>query len=150
LLLLVTRSRSGKTRQLTEAILEGIAEAGVTYEVRHRDAFDAVASDVLEAKGVLIGTPARFGYMSGALKDFFERVYFECLPHTVGLPWALYVKGDTDTSGAVYSVERIAKGLQWNRVLPVLEVVGDTDDSDLEAARELGGAMAAGLDLGIF
>lgn len=99
---------------------------------------------------MIIGTPARFGYMSGAVKDFLERVYHPCLDRTPGLPWALFVKGDTDTSGAAASVERIVTGLKWRRVLPVLEVVGSPTDDDVEAATELGGAFAAGLEAGIF
>jgi multimeric flavodoxin WrbA len=118
--------------------------------VIHLDAFAAGPKDVLGANGIVIGTPARFGYMSGATKDFFERIYHPCLDQTAGLPWALFVKGDTDTSGAAASVERIVTGLKWRRVLPVLEVVGTVGLSDLEQARELGSAFAAGLEAGIF
>lgn len=150
MLLVVTHSRSGHTELLAAAVGEGIAEAGVAWEVRTLDCFAAGPDDVLAAAGIVLGTPARFGYMSGAMKDFLERVYHPCLDHTAGLPYALFVKGDTDTAGAVSSVERIVAGLKWNRVLPVLEVVGETADSHLESARELGGAMAAGLDVGIF
>lgn len=114
------------------------------------DAFAASSSDVLSADGVILGTPARFGYMSGAVKDFLERVYHPCLDKTVGLPWALFVKGDTDTSGAASSVERIVIGLKWRRVLPILEVVGPITPESAEAAQELGGAFAAGLEAGIF
>ncbi len=114
------------------------------------DAFAAGPADVLSANGVIIGTPARFGYMSGAIKDFLERIYHPCLEHTSGLPWALFVKGDTDTSGAAASVERIVTGLKWRRVLPILEVVGTLDKEHVEAATELGGAFAAGLEAGIF
>jgi multimeric flavodoxin WrbA len=114
------------------------------------DAFDAGVEDVISADGVILGTPARFGYMSGAMKDFLERIYHPCLERTSGLPWALFVKGDTDTSGAAQSVERIATGLKWRRVLPILEVVGDIDEDAREAATELGAAFSAGLEAGIF
>ncbi|MGO9197909.1 MAG: NAD(P)H-dependent oxidoreductase [Acidimicrobiales bacterium] len=114
------------------------------------DAFAADAEDVLSANGVILGTPARFGYMSGAMKDFLERIYHPCLDKTVGLPWALFVKGDTDTSGAAASVERIVTALKWRRVLPILEVVGAITPESAEAAQELGGAFAAGLEAGIF
>jgi multimeric flavodoxin WrbA len=119
-------------------------------EVVLRDAFQAGPDDVLQASGVILGTPARFGYMSGAMKDFLERIYHPCLPATRGLPWGLFVKGDTDTSGARQSVERIVAGLSWRLVLPVLEVVGEIGRQEREAALELGGAFAAGLEAGIF
>ncbi len=114
------------------------------------DAFDAGPDDVLGADGIIIGTPARFGYMSGAVKDFLERIYHPCLDKTAGLPWALFVKGDTDTTGAATSVERVVAGLRWRRVLPVLEVVGPVGELEAEAATELGATFAAGLEARIF
>lgn len=150
LLLVVTHSRSGTTQRLADAVIEGAIAASTGIEVQALGAFDAGPSDVLAAKGVILGTPARFGYMSGAMKDFLERVYYPCIEKTGGLSWALFVKGDTDVAGATSSVERIIAGLRWRRVLPVLEVVGSIEPEHLEAARELGGAMAAGLAMGMF
>lgn len=126
------------------------AAVGDTLPLQVLGAFDAGPEDVLWAKGILLATPARFGYMSGALKDFFERIYHPCLEHTRGLPYGLIVKGDTDVDGAVASVERIATGLAWRRVLPVLRVVGDSTDEDREAAVELGASLAAGLEAAVF
>jgi len=150
-LLVVEHSRRGTTRQLTDAAVDA-ARAAVegSLEVVVRDAFEAGPDDVLGARALLLATPARFGYMSGALKDFFERVYHPCLDATRGLPYALIVKGDTDVDGAVTSVERIVAGLQWKLVLPVLRVVGDVGPGDLESAAEIGGSLAAGLEAGIF
>ncbi len=105
---------------------------------------------MLWAHGVLLVTPANFGYMSGAMKDFFERVYHPCLDTTAGLPYCLVVKGDTDVDGAVASVERIATGLRWRRVLPPVTVVGDIGPGHLDEVRELGATLAAGLVAGIF
>jgi len=151
-LLVVHHSRAGHTELLVETAV-GAARAAVEdsdFPIEALSAFEAGPDDVLGAKGLLLATPARFGYMSGALKDFFERIYHPCLDRTRGLPYALLVKGDTDTSGAVVSVEKIATGLAWRRVLPPLEVVGDIGPEDLEAAAELGGTLAAGLDSGVF
>jgi multimeric flavodoxin WrbA len=41
--------------------------------VVRRAALAATASDVLAADGVLLGTTANIGYMSGALKHFLTR-----------------------------------------------------------------------------
>jgi menaquinone-dependent protoporphyrinogen IX oxidase len=149
-MLVVTHSRSGSTKRLGDAVVSGAVEAATGMEIRSLDAFEAGPDDVLAARGVILGTPARFGYMSGAMKDFLERVYHPCLEHTAGLAWALFVKGDTDVAGGVSSVERIVAGLSWRRRLPVLEVVGEILPEHLEAAAELGGAMAAGLEIGLF
>ena len=124
--------------------------AGDEVELRVLGAFDAGPDDVAWADGILLVTPANFGYMSGALKDFFERIYHRCLETTVGLPYGLLVKGDTDVDGAVASVERITTGLRWRRVLPPVTVVGATGPDDVERATELGAALAAGMAAGIF
>jgi NAD(P)H-dependent FMN reductase len=132
------------------AVAAAVDAGGDEVTVRALGAFDADADDVLWAQGVLLATPAHFGYMAGAVKDFFERVYHPCLDHTAGLPYALVVKGDTDVDGAVTSVQRIATGLRWRQALPPVTVVGALADVDIERAAELGATMAAGLAAGIF
>ncbi len=150
-LLVVFHSRGGSTRMLCDAAVDAAAAAaGDEIAVRALGAFDAGPDDVLWAHGCLVVTPANFGYMSGAVKDFFERIYHPCLDHTVGLPYALLVKGDTDVDGAVASVERIATGLRWRRVLPPVTVVGAIGEPDVARAAELGATLAAGLAAGIF
>jgi multimeric flavodoxin WrbA len=127
----------------TNAEIDGV-------EVRVRRAFDATPDDVRWAEGVILGTPENFGYMSGALKDFFERIYYVLLDETRGRPYALFVKASTDGDGAVRSVERIVTGLGWRAVLPPVVVVGDATEEHLAAAEELGMTLAAGLEAGIF
>jgi hypothetical protein len=150
----VHHSRTGSTWALCEKAV--VAAGSVTdtasgpVELRVAGAFDSGPDDVLWADALLLATPAHFGYMSGALKDFFERIYYACLEKTVALPYGLIVKGDTDVDGAVASVKKIAIGLRWNLVLPPVTVVGDVTDSDLEAAAELGATLAAGLGEEIF
>jgi NAD(P)H-dependent FMN reductase len=150
-LLVVFHSRTGSTRALCDAAVSAAADAaGDEVTRRVRGAFEAGPEDVAWCHAVLLVTPANFGYMSGALKDFFERIYHPCLETTVGLPYALLVKGDTDVEGAVSSVERIATGLRWRRVLPPVTVVGGAAPSDFERAAELGATLAAGIAAGIF
>jgi multimeric flavodoxin WrbA len=148
-LLVVHHSRTGSTAVLRDALLDGIGSAGGDVTVRTLAAFDAGPDDVSWSEAVVLCTPANFGYMSGALKDFFERIYHPCLDHTAGLPYALVVKGDTDVDGAVTSVERITAGLRWRALAPPVVVVGSIADDDREAAWELGATVAASLDAGI-
>jgi multimeric flavodoxin WrbA len=151
-LLVVYQIRSGGTQLLVDAAVRGAVlalESGTgTLSVRH--AFDATADDVLGASGVLIATPANFGYMSGAVKDFFERVYHPCLDHTVGKPYAMIIKGDTDVEGAASSIRRIVTGMKWREVLPPVLVVGEISPDQEDAAQELGATLAAGIDAGIY
>jgi flavorubredoxin len=148
-LLLVTHSRTGATARLRDAVLAGIDEAAPAIAVVERDAPAAELDDVLDASGVLVATPARFGALAGLTKDFFERIYpwFEERPDVrPGMPWTAVVKGATDPSGAVRDLERILVGLRWRQVLPPLQCVGDVTGADLAAAHELGATFAAGLD----
>ena len=148
-LLVVHHSRTGTTAALRDAVLAGAASAGPAVSVRSLGAFNAGPEDVWWSEAIVLCTPANFGYMSGALKDFFERIYHACLDRTAGLPYALVVKGDTDAAGAVTSVERIATGLRWRLVAAPVVVVGPVTDADREAAWELGASVAASLDAGI-
>ena len=116
-----------------------------SVEVTARPALAATALDVLGADGYILGTPANIGYMSGALKHFFDQIYYPCLDSTVRRPYALYVHGSSDTTGAVRAVEAIATGLQWTRAQQPLSVLGQPTRGELDACRELGAAVAAGL-----
>ncbi len=149
----IHHSRSGTTQALCDAAVAAAGEVtGTTepVELRVLGAFAAGPDDVLWADALLLATPAHFGYMSGALKDFFERVYRPCLERTAGLPYALIVKGDTDVDGAVASVRKIAGGMRWALALPPVTVVGAITAADLDLAAELGATLAAGLGEGIF
>ena len=110
-----------------------------------RPALTAGPVDLLGADGVLLGTPANIGYMSGAMKVFFDSVYYPCLEATVGRPYALYVHGQNDTTGAVRSVEQVANALRWKAVAPALTVIGDPGKEQLDAVTELAGTLAATL-----
>jgi NAD(P)H-dependent FMN reductase len=131
-----------------EAVLSGATDRSIEgVEVLARPALAATITDVLEADGYILGTPANIGYMSGALKHFFDQVYYPCLEATVQRPYGLYVHGGSDTLGAVKAVEVIATGLRWRRAQLPVSVVGPPSAQDLEACRELGAALAAGLVL---
>ena len=148
-LLVVHHSRTGTTASLRDAVLAGVAGVGGAVTVRALTTADAVAADVRWAEVVVLCSPARFGYMSGMLKDFLERIYHPCLDKTAGLPYAMVVKGDTDVDGAVASVERIVAGLRWRPLVPPVVVVGPLTAEGLDAAAELGATVAASLDAGI-
>lgn len=112
-----------------------------------RPALAATAVDVLEADGYLLGTPANLGYMSGALKHFFDLVYYPCLDATARRPYGVYVHGNEDTAGALLAIEKIVTGLKWRRAAEPVTVMGQPTGEDLDACRELGAVLAAGLSL---
>lgn len=129
-------ARSGATNEQIDGV-----------DVVVRAALTASAADVLAADGYLLGTPANLGYMSGALKHFFDQIYYPCLEETVRRPYGLYVHGNSDTTGAIRAVDTVVTGLQWRPAHDHVSVVGDPSVADLDACWELGAALAAGLTL---
>jgi len=154
-LLVVHHSPTGSVRALTDAVVAGARDDAIEgVDVVVRAALDATADDVLGADGYLLGTPANFGYMSGALKHFFDSVFLEAggaLSEDGSAsasgggkkPFGLYVHGRYDTTGAVRSVLSIVQALPWTQAAEVLEVLGAVSADDEAAAYELGGTLAA-------
>jgi multimeric flavodoxin WrbA len=142
-------------RALTDAVLAGTRDDAIEgVEVVERAALEASADDVLTADGYLLGTTANFGYMSGALKHFFDSIFLEAggalsddgsaSASTGGKkPYGLWVHGRYDTTGAVRSVQSIVQALPWTQSAEVLEVLGDVGEEQTAAAYELGGTIAA-------
>lgn len=145
-LLVVHHTPSPATRELLEAVLAGARDpdiSGVTVE--SMPALAATVTDMLAAEGYLFGTTANFGYMSGALKHFFDTVYYPSLDHVAGRPYGLWVHGNNDTVGAASAVDKIVTGLALVKAADVLEVTTVVDGAVRERAYELGGTLAATL-----
>jgi NAD(P)H-dependent FMN reductase len=149
-LLVVHHTSSPAVHDLVSAAVEGSRDLAIEgVEVELRPALSAGAADVLAADGYLLATPANIGYMSGALKHFFDQIYYPCLEATRGRPYGLLVHGNSDTEGAVRSVGLVTTGLGWSLAQAPVAVLGPPGRADLEAARELGAALAAGLATGL-
>jgi flavorubredoxin len=143
-LLIVHHTASPALQAMFEAAASGARTDEIEgVEVLVRPALTAGAADVLQADGYLLGTPANIGYMSGALKHFFDTIYYPCLEATARRPYGLYVHGASDTGGAVRAVESIATGLSWRPVRPAVSVTGPPGQADLDACWELGALLAA-------
>lgn len=150
-LLIVAHIPSENTKRLRDAVVEGACHDDIDgVEVRALTPFAAGPDDVRAADAIILGTTENLGYMSGALKDFFDRTYYAVLEEKQGLPYALYIRAGMDGTGTRRSVETIITGLKWKAVQPPLICRGDYS-ADFEAqCAELGLAMAAGLEAGVF
>lgn len=148
-LLVVYHTQSGNTGRLAEAVVRGARRVAETETVVKR-AFDAGVDDLLACDALLLGTPENFGYMSGALKDFFDRTYYPCEGKLTALPYAVFVSAGNDGTGAVREIERIARGYGWKAVADAVIVRKLVTDDALVQCEELGEAIASGLALGIF
>ncbi len=145
-LLVVHHTPSPALQSMLEAVVSGARDpelAGIDVSVV--PALAATVPDVLAADGFVLGTPANIGYMSGALKHFFDQIYYPCLQVKVGAPYGLYVHGASDTTGAVRAVAAIAKGLGWTEVVnPVVSTGSVGKDIDRQCY-DLGATVAANL-----
>ncbi|MEU6253836.1 flavodoxin family protein [Streptomyces sp. NPDC047043] len=145
-LLIVHHTPSPNCQAMLEAVVSGATAPEIEgVEVVRRAALAATASDVLAADACLLGTPANIGYMSGALKHFFDQIYYPCLDATQGRPYGYYVHGGSDVTGAVRGIEAITTGLGWKLAAKPVTVTGEPAKADIEACWELGAMLAAGL-----
>ena len=148
-LLIIYHTQTGNTERLAQAVLMGAQEME-DVDVRFLRAFDADLEDLLWADGLLIGTPENFGYMSGAVKDFLDRTYYPAQGKVDGMPYSIFVSCGNDGSGAIFNIERIAKGYPFKSVIEPIICKGEVTDAALEQCKEMGMTMAAGLSLSIF
>ncbi|MBM9460291.1 flavodoxin family protein [Nocardioides sp. zg-536] len=159
-LLIVHHSPTRSMRSLLDRVVAGAhdedVQAGAGVEVVVRPALEAGAEDVLDADGYVLGTTANFGYMSGALKHFFDTTFLavggELDPGgapgssagaTAGRPYGLWLHGRYDLTGAQRSVESIVGALGWRQGYDALGVLGDVDDAAEQEAYALGATIAA-------
>ncbi|TAK50911.1 MAG: flavodoxin family protein [Betaproteobacteria bacterium] len=154
-LLIVYHTRGVKTAQMADAVARGaqqaLREAEAEHEVRVsvKRCAEAGPDDVLGADALALGTPENFGYMSGMMKDFLERVFHPCEGRIAGRPWALFVAAGQDGSGAIASVERIVTGLRLKKVRAPILALREVTPAILAQCEELGATLAAGIAAGV-
>ena len=145
-LLIVHHTPSPAVQAMLEAVVAGARDPELTgVEVAVVPALAAGVPDVLAADGFVLGTPANIGYMSGALKHFFDQIYYPCRQAKARAPYGLYVHGDNDTTGAVRAVESIAAGLGWAQVVKPVTATGPVGKDVTQQCHELGATVAANL-----
>ncbi|WP_188640465.1 flavodoxin family protein [Vreelandella lutescens] len=150
-LLIVAHTPSVNTQALCGAVLRGAKHEDIeAVECTVKTPFEAGPADILACDGIVLGTTENLGYMSGALKDFFDRSYYRVLAEKQGLPCALYIRAGHDGTGTQRAVESIITGLRWRWVQAPLTLRGEWQEAFIDQAEELGMTMAAGLDNGLF
>jgi multimeric flavodoxin WrbA len=148
-LLIMYHSQTGRTAALAHAAYHGAcAEAAV--QTRMLTAFAATLDDLCHCQAVLFGTPENFGYMSGALKDFFDRTFYPAQPYRLNVPYALFLSAGNDGTGAVRHIDRILLGYPMRKVAEPIICQGEVTAAHLEQCAELGLSMAAGPGVGDF
>ena len=149
-LLIVAHAPSPNTLKLRDAVLQGASHGDIeNVEVTVRAPLEAGPEDVLACDAIILGTTENLGYMSGALKDFFDRSYYPCLEKTQGLPFAYYIRAGHDGTGTHRAIESITTGLRWRRIQDPLMCRGEFQDDFEDQCQELGLYVAASLDAGL-
>ncbi len=148
-ILIVYHSQTGHTERMAKAVAEGAA-AMEEAEVLVRRAADATAEDLLWADGIAIGSPENFGYLSGMIKDFFDRTFYAVEDRVFRKPYVVFISAGNDGTGALRALERIALGYKFRKVSEPVIAKGEIRPEDLDKCRELGGILAGGCQMGIF
>lgn len=150
-LLIVAHAPSPNLQRMLDAIVRGAQHEDIeSVEVRVVPPLEAGPEDVLAAGAIILMTPENLAYMSGAMKDFFDRSYYPVLEEKQGLACAIVVRAGHDGTGTLRALKTILTGLRWQQVQEPLLCKGKWDDAFVEQCEELGMGMAAGLDAGIF
>ena len=150
-LLIVYHSQSGKTAEMAHAVFRGAMHPEIdSVEVRIRTAADAGPRDLVWCDGVIFATPENFGYMAGAMKDFFDRTFYPCAGRLEGVPYAVVIGAGNDGSGALAALRRIVRGFPLNETQDPVICRGPIDGAMVARCETLGTTMAAGLELGVF
>lgn len=150
-LLIIGHVPSMNTQVLRDAVVRGAMHVDITdVDILTMSPFEAQPDDVLTSDGIILGTTENLGYMSGALKDFFDRCYYPVLEEKQGLPVSVYIRAGFDGTGTKRAIETILTGLRWKLVQPPLICQGAWDEKFITNCEEFGMTMAAGLDAGIY
>jgi len=150
-ILIVYHSQSGNTQKMAEAVVKGAREIeGVT--VLLKKALNTGEEDLLECDGLVLGSPEYFGYMSGALKDLFDRTYEKVRGHKkiFRKPYAVFISAGNDGQGALMNIERICLGYQFKKIHQPVIAKGPVSEEILWQCEELGRTIAAGCEAGIY
>lgn len=149
-LLVIAHAPSTNTRLLREAAARGASHPELEQvQCVVKAPLEAGPEDIMACDAILLGTTENLGYMSGALKDFFDRSYYSVLDKKQGLPCALYIRAGHDGTGTQRAVESIVTGLRWRWVQPPLILRGEWQPSFTDQVEELSMTLAFSVESGI-
>jgi multimeric flavodoxin WrbA len=148
-ILIIYHSQTGNTKRMADAVAQG-ARGIEGVEVALKKAVEATLDDLLAANGLAIGTPENFGYMSGMIKDFFDRTYYGAQEKVFRKPFVVFISAGNDGTGALRAIERIALGYKFKTVYRPVIARGRITPEILEQCVELGATIAGGCQMGIY
>ena len=150
-LLIISNLPSNNTKILLNQVKKGAKSINSeNLEIISSNAADISYEAIKESSAIILGTTENLGYMSGIMKDFFDRNYNQCLNQTNGLPYALYIRAGHDGTGTELNMKKIITGLKWKEIQTPLILKGVWNDNFKDQCFNLGATVAAGLDMDIY
>jgi multimeric flavodoxin WrbA len=148
-ILIVYHSQTGNTEKMANAVAVG-AKSIEGVEVILKKAVDATLEDLFTADGLALGTPENFGYMSGMVKDFFDRTFYGAQEKVFRKPFVVFISAGNDGTGALRAIERIALGYKFKTVYKPVIAKGSITEEIISQCYELGATIASGCQMGIY
>lgn len=149
-LLIIAHTPSLNTEAMLSAVLKGAKkDAGQAVNIQFLNPLEAGPDDVINADAIILATTENLGYMSGLLKDFFDRIYYPCLEKTDAMPCAILIRAGMDGTGTNRALDSILTGLRWQQVQPPLICRGDWQEEFLFQCEELGQYVSISLEAGL-
>lgn len=160
-LLIIFHTITGGSEQLAQAVAQG-ARTEPEIEVILRQAQHVQPEQLLTASGYVFIAPEMLGSLSGMMKDFFDRTYYQVLDELNGRPYAAVICAGSDGQGALRQLEKIATGWRLKKVADARVVLTNAqtkqqilqtkiiDQDSLETSEELGAFFASALALAVF
>ena len=148
-LLIIAHCPSENLARLRDGLISGVKKAGADLTLTAAAPLDAGVDELMQADGVVLLTPENLSYMSGAMKDWFDRVYYPVLDDKQGLPCIAIVRAGHDGTGTVRALETITTGLRWRWVQEPMVLRGTWQEAWLNEIADIGEAIATALSEGI-
>ncbi|MEA1958057.1 MAG: flavodoxin domain-containing protein [Chloroflexota bacterium] len=139
--LIVYSSQSGSTAEMADAVAEGAKSVAGT-EVVVKKAADATADDLISCNAVAFGSQTTFGYISGALKDFFDRTLIDCREKTNDKPYCTFTSSGMGKRKALDVLDGIAIAYSLKKIEEGIMSKGKPASEDIDALKEMGKKLA--------
>jgi multimeric flavodoxin WrbA len=139
--LIVYHSQSGNTEEMAQAVAEGARSVERT-EVTLKRAFDATAQDLIRCDAVAFGTSTNFAYISGGLKDFFDRTLIQCQDKTTDKPYCTFTSSGMGKRKALDVLDGICSAYKLRKSGEGIMAPGKATPEILAELREMGKRLA--------
>ena len=138
------------TSKISTKIFDTLNIENLDLKIELISPLKANKNHVIQSNGILIGTSENLGSMSGATKDFFDRIYYEVFDKTNGLPVAVWIRAGHDGTGTSRQIKSIINGLKWKLVQEILICKGPWDEKFVDECTDMSLGFAYGIEQNIF